>query len=414
MSGADCLVRVTGTTCPSNASRAAWILACRARAVHWWHETPPPWPAACAMRELHNISRRAFLGTSALLAAGVRSPVTPPRRYRLLLNSSVSGPQAYMMLADDRGYLAAADVAIDFVGGDGAAAIVPRIVAEGFDFGYGDFGALIHLAAHNPAAAPVAVYMAFNQTPLTIAVAAGGPVRSLRDLEGRVVLGHPIDAALVMFPALALAAGLDASRVTIERSPASMRSLNERMLKGEVAGVFGFVNTILAVMAPAGITRSAFRFLEFRDHLPDLCGNVLMVRKSLLRENPADVRAVVRAFNRGLADTVTDIDGAIDAIAKREPSIRREVDRARLAGTMQLEMNHRDVSHFGVGDVDEARIARSIQAITSSAAYKYHPRVRDVFTRSALPPRVERVRMLSTKLRVVLNSGFPARTRGSR
>lgn len=324
----------------------------------------------------------------------------------MLMNSGPSGPLAYMFLADERGYLAAGNLAMDFVAGDGAAAIVPRVIKEGFDFGYGDFGALIHLAATDPSLAPVAVYMAFNQTPLTIAVAADGPVRTWRDLEGRTVLGHPTDAALVMFPALANAAGINASRVTIEKSPASMRALNERMLKGEVAGVFGFVNTIVAALAPAGVMRSALRFLEYRDHLPDLCGNVLMVRKSLLREHPADVRAVVRAFNRGLRDTVANIDDAINALAKREPTVRRDVDKARLAGTLHVEMNHHDLAQLGAGDVTDARVARSISAITSSATYAHRPTVREVFVRSVLPPSTERVRMMSPKVRMLLNSGF--------
>ena len=352
------------------------------------------------------VSRRGFIGTSTWLTLGARAGIAPPRRYRLLLNSGVSGPQAYMLLADDRGYLATRNVAIDFVAGDGAAAIVPRIGREGFDFGYGDLGALIDLAATTPNAAPVAVYVAFNQTPLTIAVSAAGPIRSPRDLEGKTLLGHPVDAALVMFPAYAHAVGLDPTRVTIERASTSMRSLNERMLQGEVAGVFGFVNTILAAVAPAGITRSSFRFLEYRDALPDLCGNALMVRRSLLRERPEDVRAVVQAFNHGLADTVRDLDGAIDAVAKRDSTIRRDVDRARLVGTLRLEMNHPDVARLGVGDVDDLRLQRGITAVLAAKRYPHRPTVRDIFVRDALPPAAERVRLLSTTVRVLLNSGM--------
>ena len=69
----------------------------------------------------------------------------PPRgfaRYRVLLNSGISGPQAFMMLAQDRGYLREAGVDVEFVAGDGAAAVVPRVLPEGFDFGYGDITAL--------------------------------------------------------------------------------------------------------------------------------------------------------------------------------------------------------------------------------------------------------------------------------
>ena len=193
--------------------------------------------------------RRHFL-QSAALALAAASPVArasgQPRPFRVLLNSSISGPQAFFFLAQDRGYMKAAGLDAAFVGGDGAAAIVPRVGPEGFDFGYGDLNALVPLVARGTADAPIAVWVAFNTTPLTIAVDADGPVKTPKDLEGRVVAGHPIDAALEVFPEFAAATGIDARAVTVRRSPASMRSLVEDMLAGKSAGVFGFVNTIIA------------------------------------------------------------------------------------------------------------------------------------------------------------------------
>ena len=254
------------------------------------------------------VSRRAFLGTTgASLAAlvGPRDAAAQLRRYRVLLNSNFSGPQAFFFLAQDRGYLRAAGLDAEFVGGDGAAAIVPRIGGEGFDFGYGDLNALVPLVARGMSDAPIAVYVTFNTTPLTIAVDAAGPVKTPTDLEGRIVAGHPIDAALEVFPEFATATGIDAQRVTIQRSSASMRSLVEDMLAGKSAGVFGFVNTIIAAVAPAGIDgRTRLRFLEYRHHTPDLYGNALMVSRKLLAERRDDVTAFVRAVNHGLADTV--------------------------------------------------------------------------------------------------------------
>ncbi|MEZ5420527.1 MAG: ABC transporter substrate-binding protein [Vicinamibacterales bacterium] len=185
--------------------------------------------------------RRTFLRQAGLGVAAVL-PTAPsgraqPRPFRVLLNSNISGPQAFFFLAQDRGYYRAAGLEATFTGGDGAAAIVPRIGAEGFDFGYGDLNALVPLVARNTADTPIAVYVTFNATPLTIAVDASGPVRTARDLEGRIVVGHPVDAALEVFPEFAGATGIDARRVTIRRSEASMRSMVEDMLAGNCAGL---------------------------------------------------------------------------------------------------------------------------------------------------------------------------------
>ncbi|MEP7118441.1 MAG: ABC transporter substrate-binding protein [Acidobacteriota bacterium] len=70
------------------------------------------------------------------------------------------------------------------------------------------------LVAQGVADAPIAVYVTFNTTPLTIAVDASGPVKTPQDLEGRIVAGHPIDAALEVFPEFAAATPPLAERIT--------------------------------------------------------------------------------------------------------------------------------------------------------------------------------------------------------
>src|SRR6187200_1431932 len=116
------------------------------------------------------LSRRAFVAATASAAIVVPrfSAAQGLRTYRVLLNSGISGPQAFMMLAQDRGYLREARVDVEFVAGDGAAAVVPRVLPEGFDFGYGDITALIELAGRTAGEVPLAVYTVFNITPLTI------------------------------------------------------------------------------------------------------------------------------------------------------------------------------------------------------------------------------------------------------
>ncbi len=345
------------------------------------------------------VSRRAFLSASSASLAALataRMSAAQRRRYRVLLNSNFSGPQAFFFLAQDRGYLKAAGLDVDYVEGDGAAAIVPRVGAEGFDFGYGDLNALVPLVAKSVKDAPIAVYVTFNTTPLTIAVDASGPVKTPKDLEGRIVAGHPVDAALEVFPEFAAATGIDATRVTVQRSPASMRSLVEDMLAGKSAGVFGFVNTIIASVAPAGIDgRTRLRFLEYRHHTPDLYGNALLVSRAVLAERPDDVTAFVRAVNHGLADTVANLDAAIDSVAARDPKVRKDVDKPRLAGTLAMEMAHPDGARLGIGDVDDGRLARGIALIARSRGLPRVPRADEIFTRACLPPMAERIKTLA-------------------
>lgn len=343
------------------------------------------------------IKRREFLAAIASVPLAAKPALAQMQSLRLLLNTSFSGPVSFFLLAEDKGFLRDEGLAVSFFPGGGAAVIVPQVQHGSYDAGYGDISALIERIARAPRhEGPVAVYTTFNATPFTIAVPAKGQLRTPKDLEGRKLIGHPLDAALVTFDIFAQAAGIDARKVAIQRSPTSMGSQVADMLGGRGAdGVFGFVNTIVASAAPLGIKRGDLRFINYADHLPDMYGNTLFVTRELLRSQPRAIAGMVRAFNRALRDTVENPAIAIDALARRVPSVRREVDHVRLVGTLQTEMAHPEGARIGIGDMDDGRLQRLIALIVKAKNLPRTPAVREVFDRSFLPPANERVRSLA-------------------
>ncbi len=143
-----------------------------------------------------SMTRRGLLAGAAALVASTAA--AQAKRIRLLLNTSLSGPVSFFLLAEDRGYLKEAGLQVSFSTGGGAAVIVPQVRDGTYDAGYGDITALIDRIARGPAdAGPVAVWTTFNRTPFTIAVDARGPIRTAADLAGRRLIGHAVDAALV-------------------------------------------------------------------------------------------------------------------------------------------------------------------------------------------------------------------------
>lgn len=339
-------------------------------------------------------STAAALG-GAMGLAGVAS--AQGRQLRTLLNTSMSGPVAFFLLAQDRGYLREEGLDVSFSGGPGAASMVPLVRDGGYEVGYGDINALIERIARSaPGTAPVAVYTTFNVVPFTIAVPADGPVRTPKDLEGRRVVGHAGDAALVTFDLYARAAGIDAAKVQVDPSMGGMGQAVVDMLRGDgAAGVFGFVNTLIAAAAPLGVDgRKALRFLNWADVLPDMYGNTLFVTRGLHQRDPAAVRGLVRAVNRGLADTFQDPNAAIASLMRQAPWSDRGVNLTRLQGTLAMEMAHPEGARIGIGDMDDERLSRLIAQIVRAKKLPRTPDVREVFDRSFLPPLGQRVRSL--------------------
>ncbi len=345
------------------------------------------------------IHRRRVLTLAAGLAALVAPASAQTTRMRLLLNTSYSGPVAFFLLAEQRGYLKDAGIDLSMSPGGGAAAIVPQVVPGGFDAGYGDICALIELIARSrPDEGPVAIYTTFNATPLTIAVDAAGPIRSPKDFEGRIITGHSEDAALLMFDLLAAATGTDTSKVGIAPAMSGMGSQVADMLaNGKVHGVFGFVNTIIASITPLGVDPRRLRFINFAEHVPEMYGNTLFVTREAYRNRTAALPKLVRAINRGLADTVDTPTAAIDALTKVSPGANRDVNLARLVGTLRIEMAHPEGARLGIGDMDDTRLAKLIDRIVAVKKLPRKPRVAEVFDRSFLPPGDERVRSLATR-----------------
>ena len=313
---------------------------------------------------------------------------------RMQLNTFYSGPQAWFFLADEHGYLRDEGLAVEFTEGDTAANTVPKMAAGDFDVGYGDINALIAHAAHGLPNAPVAVFASYNASPYTIAVSANSSIRTPKDLAGKLLAAHPQDAAMLLFPEFCKKTGLDASTVRTVIDAAPHSAMVPELLAGKWDGMFGFVNTLVAASIDAGLDPKALHFIEYHDHVPELYGMALMVTRELAATEPDTVRGLLRAFNRGLVDTIADPNAAIDALVKRNPAMNRESNHRRLMGTLQLEMSRAEGGVLGIGDLDDARFARGIDLVVTTKNMPHHPKASELFDRSFLPPLSDRVKSL--------------------
>lgn len=341
--------------------------------------------------------RRRFLATATAAAALALAPSGKARaetRLGMILNWRYQGPQGWFFLAEDRGYLAEAGIALAMDQGSGSGAAVGQVAGGAYDLGFGDINALIELAAERPEEAPVGVFMMYNRPPFAIAVMADSDIATARDLEGRTLGGAANDGALKLFPAFARMAGIDAGAVEVTHFQPNLR---EQLLRNrQVDGVFGFVNTIrFSAMLTGMDPDREIRFIRYEDYGMDLYSNCLIVSRRLAEEAPEAVRGVIAAFNRGLKDTLADPEAAIEAVARREPLIDREVEMARLLATIEDEMGHPEAAIHGIGAVDPERFARSIAVVAEAKDLPRRPEPDEIFTDAFLPPLEDRVRGLA-------------------
>jgi NitT/TauT family transport system substrate-binding protein len=75
---------------------------------------------------------------------------------------------------------------------------------------------------------------------------------------------------------------------------------------------------------------------------------------------------------------------------KREPLLKRELEKERLVATLKEEMSHPEIAKIGLGDVDPERLKRSIALVVEANALPRSPAPDEVFDRSFLPARADR------------------------
>jgi NitT/TauT family transport system substrate-binding protein len=336
---------------------------------------------------MNSVVRSALLALTAALAFSAL-PALPAAaqttKIKLVLNWKYQGPQGMFFVAEDKGYFKQEGLEVTLDQGNGSGAAVPLVANGTYDAGFGDINALIELAAKKPEDAPIAVYVMYNQPPFTVAVKADSPIKAPKDFEGRTLGGAANDAALKLFPALCKLAKIDCSKVKITNMQPNLRE--QMLMQGQVDGAFGYVNTIRFSAKLMGVEEKQLRFINYGDYGMDLYSNAIIVSKKLVKEKPEAVKGLVRAINKGLQDSLKDIDAAVAAVAKREALIKVPVERERFVQTIKDEMNHPEIAKIGLGNVDMARLKKSIDILVEASALPRTPTVEEIFTPAFLPP----------------------------
>jgi len=306
-----------------------------------------------------------------------------PLKLKLVLNWKYQGPQGMFFLAQDRGYYKDEGLEVTLDQGNGSGAAVPLVANGTYDVGFGDINALIEFAAKKPEEAPIAVYVMFNQPPFTVAVKADSPIKAPKDFEGKTIGGAANDGALKLFPAFCKITKIDCSKVNITNMQPNLRE--QMLMQGQVDGVFGYVNTIRFSAKLMGVQDNQIRYIKYGDYGMDLYSNAIIVSKKLAKENPKAVEGLVRAINKGVLDSLKDIDASVAAVAKREPLIKVPVEKDRFIATLKDEMNHPEIAKIGLGNVDPERLKKSIDILVDANGLPRTPTVAEIFTPAFLP-----------------------------
>lgn len=331
------------------------------------------------------ITRRSALAGALALPFVARSGFAQGlTKVRFTLDWKYQGVHAWFYVSRDKGYFKdeGLDVVIDQ--GEGSAATIARIMTGNYEAGFGDINAVIAAAVQKPAQAPRMIYEMYNKGPAAVVVRADGPIKSLKDLEGRTVGAPAGSASARLLPLLARVNGVDNSKIQFQNVAANLQE--QLLIGGNIDAILGFNYSIYINLLQTKFNPDKdARWFAYSDHGLDLYSNGVMASQEFIKSNPDAVKRLVRAIHRGFKDTVADTDGAIKTMLKVEPLLNATVEKQRLEYTLRNVMGTPWTKANGFGGVDPKKLDASIKAVVEGYELPRAPAASEVFDSSFLP-----------------------------
>lgn len=335
------------------------------------------------------LARRLLLGGAAgLLAAPAVLRAQPAGRVRITLDWAFQAPNAFALVARDRGFFREAGLEVTIDRGQGSGGVPVSLAAGTHDIGYADLSPTLRFLAEDPRRDVMAVAILHYRSPLCIITRADGPVRTPKDLEGRRLAAPDNDAARQFFPAFARATGVDPARVAfVSVSPA----LREPMLiRREADGITAHIATAAIALQGLNMPMSDLRVFMYNDHGLDLYGGAILTTRAYAERNPDVLRRAVAAMIRGFLAQAADPPAAMEVMRRLEPLTDVPLELARHRLTMERLIVTEQVRRNGISEVSMPRLQASLAAVEQAFGLNAGLQAARVYSPAFLPPAAER------------------------
>jgi len=286
------------------------------------------------------VAALAAVCSGAVFIADAAAKDLVPVSVRLAFN--YNGHRSPYLLGVDKGFYAEEGLDVKVLEGKGVTSSMQLVASKDDTFAIVDPPSLmLGVAQGMPLEQVVQLYQV---SPNALASWTSANIKQPADLAGKTVATLQGDTTTTMLYALLAKNGVDAKQVKIVASDGGTR--NQTFLSKRADAITGFTNdSYLSLRATADAPMSVFAYSDFGI---DTMGDGVAAHIDTIRSKPDVVRGFVKATLRAYRYALEHPDEAIASLAKRSPSIKREVEIEKLKATAPL-LESADTSAHGVG-----------------------------------------------------------------
>jgi len=332
---------------------------------------------------------RTFLQTTLALAAvltmGAAQAQNTPIKFQL--DWRFEGPAALFLTPVAKGYFKDEKLDVTVDAGNGSGGAVTRVASGTYDMGFADLASLMEFHANNPEAPnkPVAVMVVYNNTPSSVMSLKKTGIKTPADLNGKKLGAPGFDAGRRAFPIFAKANDVGSVQWISMDPP-----LRETMLaRGDVDAITGFTFTSLLNLEARGVKAEDVAILPYSDFGVKLYGNVVIASPKLIKENPAAIKAFLKAFTKGAKDVMANPAAAINDVKARDGILNVPLEIRRLQLAIDTVINSPDARAEGFGQLKGPRLALMSSQVSDAFGTKTRVNPDAVWNGSFLPSAAE-------------------------